>query len=889
MIRDRSLRRYATHAHAPASGALLSAACVFGVPFSAVLVSAVLVFGVFVLGVLVPEGLGAQDVELLGERYGTTPPDAYFEQLARDPSSFRPSRGWRARLGLSPDVGAPGAAALGPAAVLGRRSGGVSGTFEVPLLLGLYFDTPGIPTADVGAATGASLTRAVVQQEFFDGPNSRFATITEFYQELSGGRVTLIGDTHDWFKASLTASQVAGASNGLSSADRVGEFIIELLAYADDGGVDWGVYDNDGPDGRPNSGDDDGFVDLLAVMHPTRGAECGGGGAGIVWSHYWQLSASAGQLFTTSTPSASGGSVRVDDFTIQPVLSCDPSEINEIGVFAHEIGHGFGLPDLYAVGANHGGVGRWGLMGTGPWGCAGQGGEAPCHMTAWSKEVLGWANVITLPAGVDHGVLSLDPVETTGDLIRIDAGDGSGDYYLLENRQRLGFDVSLPAPGLFVWQIDTETVNGSWAANRVNSSASRMGVWLRQADGENALARAGELGDAGDPFPGASLATSFHAGTVPSAFTYNGLNGLGGIASNTAAAVTLLDIQQVGNQMELRALTRYQVVTLQSVGLGASGSVFSVDGRVTAGTMVPFESAPFQAHGLQARGGALYGTGLRYGFRAWSDGQPRVRTWMTGIVDSTLTASFDDSEVSFDITLESPTPGVVPGVVVLNPDSESGWIRHAIDVSVEVQPNRGLAFRDWTGALVGQPNPTVAFITAPGTATARFDLTYLVSSDDGTEVRVGAASGVDIRFNVTNANEPVTWETSGLPRGTVFLEGSTRAVRGAPVVMGIFLISVKATDAIGLTDSIGVDLTVGPPDVGLQVMAEPFLNVGTPNPALETFLDLQGDADGTYDLGDFRVWILGNPDHPVNAPARAAPAMAPPDPIVIPLFGGTRR
>jgi M6 family metalloprotease-like protein len=850
-----------------------------GVLFSAALLSAV----------LVPEGLGGQDVELLAEYYGTTPPDAYFEQLGLEPSAYRPARGWRARLGLSPDVGAPGPAALGPAAVFGRPPGSVSGTFEVPLLLGLYSDTPGIPTADVGAAAGVSLTRAVVQQEFFDGPNSRFATITEFYQELSGGRVTLVGDTHDWFQVSLTGSQVAGISNGLSSADGVGEFIIELLVNADGGSVDWGVYDNDGPDGMPNSGDDDGFVDLLAVMHPTRGAECGGGGTGIVWSHYWQLGATAGQAFTTSTPSTSGGFVRVDDFTIQPVLSCDPSGINEIGVFAHEIGHGFGLPDLYAVGANHGGVGRWGLMGTGPWGCAGQGGEAPCHMTAWSKEVLGWANVTTLPAGVDHCVLSLNPVETSGDLVRIDSGDGSGDYYLLENRQRVGFDASLPAPGLFVWQIDTETVNGSWTTNQVNFSASRMGVWLRQADGENALAQTGARGDAGDPFPGASLATSFHAGTVPSAYTYNGLNGFGGIDANTAAGVTVLDIQQVGNQMQFRALTRYQVVTLQSAGLGATGSVFSVDGMVTAGTTVPFASAPFQAHGLQAGGGALYGAGLRYGFRAWSDGQPRVRTWMTGTVDSTLTATFDDSEVSFDITLESPTPGVVPGVVVLNPDSESGWIREAFDVSVEVQPNRGLAFRDWTGALVGQPNPTIAFITAPGTATARFDLTYLVSSDEGTEVEVGAASGVDIRFTVTEANEPVTWETSGLPQGTVFVEGSTGAVRGAPVVMGDFLVGVKATDATGLTDSVGVDLRVGPPDVGLQVMAEPFLNVGIPNPVLETFLDLQGDADGTFDLGDFRVWVLGNPDHPVNAPARAAPAIAPPDPIVIPLFGGGRR
>ena len=310
-----------------------------------------------VTGGLAPEGLAAQDVELLAEHYGTTPPDAYFEELARDPAAFRPARGWRARLGLSPDVLFPGAAALRPAAVLGRRAGPVVGTLEIPLLLGLYSDTPSIPTGDVGAALGVSLSRDVVQREFFDGPNSRFATITEFYTELSGSRITLVGHTHDWFQASLSADDVAGNSHGLGPDDDVGEFILELLANADGGTVDWGRYDNDGPDGIPNSVDDDGFVDLLVVMHPTSGAECGGSGAGLVWSHFWQLTSSAGQVFTTSTPSASGGFVVVDDFTIQPVLSCDASTINEIEIFAHEIGHGFGLPDLYAVGASHGGVG----------------------------------------------------------------------------------------------------------------------------------------------------------------------------------------------------------------------------------------------------------------------------------------------------------------------------------------------------------------------------------------------------------------------------------------------------------------------------------------------------------------------------------------------------
>ena len=110
------------------------------------------------------------------------------------------------------------------------------------------------------------------------------------------------------------------------------------------------------------------------------------------------------------------------------------------------------------------------------------------------------------------------------------------------------------------------------------------------------------------------------------------------------------------------------------------------------------------------------------------------------------------------------------------------------------------------------------------------------------------------------------------------------------MAMGDFMVTVRATDAIGLTDAVDIDLTVGPPEVGLQVMAEPFLGVGMANTALETFLDLQGDGDGAYDLGDFRVWVLGNPDHPVNTPAGAPPrVLGPPDPIVIPLFGGTQR
>ena len=50
----------------------------------------------------------------------------------------------------------------------------------------------------------------------------------------------------------------------------------------------------------PNSGDDDGYVDALAVIHPTQGEECNIGGQDRIWSHKWSLLEASGQAFVTS-------------------------------------------------------------------------------------------------------------------------------------------------------------------------------------------------------------------------------------------------------------------------------------------------------------------------------------------------------------------------------------------------------------------------------------------------------------------------------------------------------------------------------------------------------------------------------------------------------------
>lgn len=478
-----------------------------------------------------PDAAMAQDVEKLAERYGTALPEAYWAQVGRDARSFQFQREGSERLlhlqtlrgGRFPDLilrQGDRVRSLGP------RDVPLVGIFRFPLVLGLYADWP----------EEAPFPTQAVQREFFDGPNSYAQTLPELYHEMSGGRVDLRGETFPWVRTGLERSQVTlGASGLVSSPDRgVAAFVEDVVRRLDAEGVDWSRFDNTG----------DGFVDVLAVMHPGTGAECGARES--IWSHRWNLrSASQGRLdpgIPTSTPNPHGaGVIHVNDYIIQPVLACgSEGAINRIGVFAHELGHGFGLPDLYGTrGTAVRGAGRWDLMGSGTWGCQGEDAARPCHMGAWSKAMLGWVDIVDVAPGEVLGEVALPPVQTSGRVFRVPAQDGSGEHLLLENRQRIGSDANLWEPGLLIWHVDPATVSDAWSSNTVNNNPGRLGVWLRQADGRNELAGAGAShGDPGDPFPGCikddyfdyfrpnlpcvRTNTEFHFASEPAAWTHRG-------------------------------------------------------------------------------------------------------------------------------------------------------------------------------------------------------------------------------------------------------------------------------------------------------------------------------------------------------------------------------
>ncbi len=826
-------------------------------------------------------GLGAQDVEKLGEYHGTRPPAGYFDELERNPEAFRFEMEGRERLmhvqslrGMRFDdaVRRQGS----PALSMGPRDEPVVGEFRFPLILGLFANGP---------AEGA-YDRDRIQQEYFDGPNSRHQTVAELYAEMSGGRVDLQGTAFPWVQVELTREQVTRNQSGLVShrTGGVGNFIVQIVEALDEAGVDWSEFDNTG----------DGFVDVLTVVQPDYGAECDGS-FNRIWSHRWTIrDATRGEFdpgYPTNTPRPDGsGHIYVNDYTIQPALACDGQGINEVGVFAHELGHGFGLPDLYGTQwAVHPGSGQWDLMGTGSWGCQGRDPSRPCSMGAWSRAMLGWVDVTEVDPDTDHGAIVLPPVESSGEVLRVSAQNGSREYLLLENRQRIGTDQDLWEPGLLIWHIDPDELDWRWGSNIVNRNQHHMAVWLRQADGKNELSlNIGNHGDRGDPFPGCvqdhdggridsdapcvSSTHAFHAGSDPAAWSHVG----------EPLGVTLTDIELVGNEpydVRFDLSTRFTRIALgletEGEATAAPDDPFRIDGSAVSGHPATVLSAPFHERELEAPPGAALGEGVRVGFQGWSDGAPRVRGLVTPSRDTVLTAAYGGEEVRLTWIATSPRDDLTPGSLQTLPGSHDLWFSRGTSVEVEARARTGFTFRHWVGELGGASNPTQIEMDRPRTLEAEFSFDFGFTDPPDT-LRLEAAQPVAVRIEVANGADPIRWNLveGSLPPGMSFNISDGR-LNGAPLEMGTFTVRIRAVDDGGLDVETELTLDVGPPAVGIERLAGSFLGgQATLSGIQRQFLDRFGNGNQRYDVGDLRAFVRAFPEvleHPSGAAERGDP------------------
>ncbi len=386
-----------------------------------------------------------------------------------------------------------------------RKSGHrlqTTGTGSCLVVLVTWNDHPADTTAHPNAA---------YQQMLFSVGIHPTGSLSDFYLENSHGLYQVQGQVSGWHTAAAPYANI-DPTNYLEVRSMISAVMTQL-----DPVIDYAQFDNDGPDGVPHSYDDDGLVDALFFVHAGPGREQTGSNSDI-WSHAWSF----------NTPQATADGVALKRYTVEPEEMMDGSQIT-MGVFAHEYGHALGLPDLYDTDYSSSGVGEWCLMGGGSWGrrLGDPAGSSPSHMSAWCKAQLGWVVPVAITSS-QPGV-TVPPAETDPTAYRIFRdGVATGDeYFLVENRQPLGFDASLtrrqvdfglpPASGLVVYHVD-EAVSGN--ANEKHRLVDVVeaspwfrapGDWFEHLDGPRDYAMQLRLdnfnrGDDGDAWPGWSAA-----------------------------------------------------------------------------------------------------------------------------------------------------------------------------------------------------------------------------------------------------------------------------------------------------------------------------------------------------------------------------------------------
>ncbi|PYP51127.1 MAG: hypothetical protein DMD45_08750, partial [Gemmatimonadetes bacterium] len=315
-------------------------------------------------------------------------------------------------------------------------SAAVSGVLRVPAILFKFKDTP---------ATELRNATQYNQVLFAASPTGASAgrpyTYRSFYEQMSNGLLSVQGQSYGY--AALDSNEVtytgvpgtcSGSSfgttncNGLFSSEawaRMQAGLREALRKLDNQ-VDWTQYDSDG----------DGYVDLVAFIHPAVDGACGGATNNHLWPRrsYLKNALNIVVPYTTHSVNSQGVPIKVADYILDSGVGgldgCDPSQIMPVGTVVHETGHGFGLPDLYDTRYTSQGVGEWSLMGTGNWASP----LSPSRMDAWSLSQLGWVTIVPLGSAGTHS-FGAAPTSDTAFYLPVSGSNPRGEYFLLENRQ----------------------------------------------------------------------------------------------------------------------------------------------------------------------------------------------------------------------------------------------------------------------------------------------------------------------------------------------------------------------------------------------------------------------------------------------------------------------
>ena len=313
---------------------------------------------------------------------------------------------------------------------------------------------------------------------FGDGnaANEPYESLHDYYARSSYNQLNIQGNVLGWYNTGQPRSSVVQTGAGREA------LIAQALNYYNGLGHDFSQYDNNG----------DGAIDYFMVVWT--------GPPGAWASFWWGYQTS---WWYTVSPSLDGKGLGTYSWQWEENTPLTP---------IHETGHALGLPDYYdyddSVGPR-GGVGGLDMMDA-AWG----------DHNAFSKLLLDWLTPQVRSSG--SGIVTLGPSAEHPDAVKVMPGASVGapfsEYFLVQNRSRVGNDADIPTDGLLIWHLDARLDGTGSDYLYDNSYTAHKLLRLMEADGyedieKNYWADAGDFYVPGDSFgPATSPNSSNYAG-----------------------------------------------------------------------------------------------------------------------------------------------------------------------------------------------------------------------------------------------------------------------------------------------------------------------------------------------------------------------------------------
>lgn len=280
-------------------------------------------------------------------------------------------------------------------------------------------------------------------QDYSDASLGFRGSVRDYFRDQSDGQFDFDIDV----VGPVTVSQNYAyyGANGLDGNDVRAEYMIKEACELADATVNFKDYDWDG----------DGEADQIFVLYAGHG-EASWDDEDTIWPHAWELKDGANITLTLD-------GVRINSYACSCELGSD-GKIDGIGTICHEFSHCFGLMDMYDTSySGNFGMCSWSLMDSGSYN---SNGFVPAGYTSFEKMSVGWKQPIEMTG--DMEVQNLKPYSDGGEAYILYNEANRNEFFLLENRQYVGWDAGLEDYGLLAIHVDYDA--GVWAYNEVNTT-----------------------------------------------------------------------------------------------------------------------------------------------------------------------------------------------------------------------------------------------------------------------------------------------------------------------------------------------------------------------------------------------------------------------------------